>query len=83
MQLKYRLETNIEIKAIFPGLVPEFYVISACNAANHTYDGTWLELTREQKAKIIGHYYSAFMIEGHKSDTVNDKIKKDSKKRGK
>lgn len=81
IQLKYKLDTGIEIKEV-PGIVPSFYEIKACNAANYEYYGSWQELEDWQKAKLIGHYFLDNLINGAKDDTVQDKIKLDQKKRG-
>lgn len=80
IQLKYKLETGIEFKD-FPGIVPRFYEVEACNAANYEYYGNWQELDRKQKAFLVGHYYTKMLVNGHKDDVVNAKIEKDQKKR--
>lgn len=81
IRLKYKLETGIEFRD-FPGIVPRFYEKEACDAANYRFYHDWQELDREQKAFIVAHYYMKTLIGGHKDEVVNDKIKKDAKKRG-
>lgn len=82
IQLKSKLNTGIEIKD-FPGIIPRYYEIEACNEANYQYYGNWQELDTEQKATIVAHYYLRNLMESHKNEVVNDKIKKDQKKRSK
>lgn len=81
VKLKYKLNTEIEFHD-FPGIIPKFYEIDACNEANYSYYGNWQELEPEQKAFLVAHYYMKSLVAGHKEETVNDKIKKDQKKRG-
>lgn len=81
LELKHKLSTGITIEGL-PGIVPEFYEISACNAANYQFFHNWQELDQEQKAKLVAHYYGDIMVNAHKDDAMNDKMKKDSRKRG-
>lgn len=80
--LKYKLSTGIEVKD-FPGIVPKFYERQACQAANYRYYHDWQDLTVEQKAEVLAHYFLENLMESHKSEVINDRIKKDQRKRAK
>lgn len=82
VNLKYRLATGIEVKD-FPGIVPKLYEINACHAANYRYYSDWQQLESHEKATLIAHYYTNILLDSHKSEAMNDKMKKDQKKRSK
>lgn len=81
IQIKNKFSTGIEVDGL-PGVVPEFYEIRACNAANYRYYHDWQELDQEQKSVLIGHYYGTVLIDAHKDDAVSQKMKHDQKKQG-
>jgi hypothetical protein len=74
------METGIDIRHI-PGLIPDIYVISACNAANYCYHTTWLDLTYEQRAEIVAHYLLDKLIESHVHDAQQDEMERQNRKR--
>lgn len=66
-----------------PGLVPKFYELAACKAANYQFFHNWQELTSDQQAILIAHYFGENIMESHKNDALSTKMEQDSKKKGK
>ena len=68
------IDTGIEFEAI-PGILPDYLVVNACNAANYTFYGTWQEISPKQQAFHIAHYIANSFVEQHKNDAEARKIK--------
>jgi hypothetical protein len=82
LKLRFKLDTGIDIKEL-PGIIPTFYEMKACVAANYQFFDNWQELAEWQKAKLIALYFADNLVNGAKDDTVQEKIELDNKKRSK
>lgn len=82
LNLKRRVEAGIDVNPI-PGLFPEFYERSACNAANYQFDTSWQELTLQQKADHIAHYILGMLIQSHAEEAQADQMEREQRKKGK
>jgi hypothetical protein len=79
----HKIDTGIVVKDS-PGIVPLFHEIEACNAANHSFFGSWQKLSRRERVVLVTHYFISRSIEGHKNDANIKKMKRDQRRgRGK
>lgn len=77
--ISHKFESGIDVGSI-PGIIPEFYEITACNQANYRYFHDWQELLPEQKAKIVSHYLLNVTIDSHKSDAEQTEMERRMRK---
>ena len=62
-----------------PGCIPVYQEVAACKAANYRYFDDWQELTAEQQAFLIAHYFSQKLLESNIQDAEAREMKMKSK----
>lgn len=76
------IDTGISFEDV-PGIIPLYHEIDACKAANYQYYGNWQELSGQERATLIAHYYVKSMIEQNVSDAQQKAAERQARRRKK
>ena len=71
--------TGIDFKSV-PGMIPMYYEVVACNAANYRYFHDWQELTPYQQSILIAHYFNGKLVKSNEQDAENRRQKAEAAK---